>query len=102
MDFASSPRSLEAALGDMRLRCASAQLANEKLHGATTHHTPVSETTQRGSRGDDEAFTLRFDRLSKCLTAVGFDPSQLAPVGLDSTPLGHSGKLPLSLNESEL
>ena len=73
MDFASSLRSLEAALGDMRLRCASAQLANEKLYGATTLHTTVSENTHRGGRVDDEAFTLGFDRLSKCPTAVGFD-----------------------------
>ena len=95
MDFASSLRSLEAALGDMRLRCASAQLANEKRYGATTHHTPVSENAHRGRRGDDKAFTLRFGRLSKCLTAVGFEPTQLALVELESTPLDQSGKLSL-------
>ena len=32
---------------------------------------------------------------SKKLTAVGFEPTQLALVELESTPLDHSGKLSL-------
>ena len=31
--------------------------------------------------------------LETCLTAVGFEPTQLALVELESTPLDHSGKL---------
>ena len=34
------------------------------------------------------------------MTAVGFEPTQLALVELESTPLDHSGKLSLDLGEA--
>ena len=37
--------------------------------------------------------TYRLALKFKKLTAVGFEPTQLAPVELESTPLDHSGKL---------
>ena len=36
---------------------------------------------------------FRCTRAKKNLTAVGFEPTQLALVELESTPLDHSGKL---------
>ena len=33
------------------------------------------------------------------MTAVGFEPTQLALVELESTPLDHSGKLSLTLSD---
>ena len=36
-------------------------------------------------------------RICQGLTAVGFEPTQLVLVELESTPLGHSGKLPMPL-----
>ena len=35
----------------------------------------------------------------KVMTAVGFEPTQLALVELESTPLDHSGKLSLQVPE---
>ena len=37
-----------------------------------------------------------YEELCRELTAVGFEPTQLALVELESTPLDHSGKLSLS------
>ena len=51
-----------------------------------------------------EAYTQRcgFQRKGfneKLMTAVGFEPTQLALVELESTPLDHSGKLSLTMCE---
>jgi hypothetical protein len=41
------------------------------------------------------------DRREKEVTAVGFEPTQLALVELESTPLDHSGKLSVINDGSE-
>ena len=39
------------------------------------------------------SFTITIHYTHKKMTAVGFEPTQLALVELESTPLDHSGKL---------
>ena len=69
-------------------------LAN--FHGACGGHTPALSSTEVLSQ-DVAAVphSLTLWTVPKLMTPVGFEPTQLALVELESTPLDHSGKVSL-------
>ena len=57
------------------------------------HEKSAVEVEARSLGISVEAFSGCLAMFQECLTAVGFEPTQLALVELESTPLDHSGKL---------
>ena len=69
-------------------------LAN--FHGACGGHTPALSSTEvlpQNVAAVPHRLTLR--TVQMLMTPVGFEPTQLALVELESTPLDHSGKVSL-------
>ena len=66
--------------------------------GACQGHTPTSRSTEvflQNVAAVPHRLTLR--TVPMLMTPVGFEPTQLALVELESTPLDHSGKVSLSV-----
>ena len=69
-------------------------LAN--FHGACGGHTPALSSTEVLSQNVAAVLrSLTLRTVPMLMTPVGFEPTQLALVELESTPLDHSGKLSL-------